>query len=927
MHGVFHALRATELAAATAALQLPGAVLLLTGEPGAGKHVLARQVIEQIIDQRLPADDAAGQPRVITLNASETLQHIPFGLLHTAFPAAGLPESRDLAEVYHAVLAAQQECSGGAIVLVDDADSADDESLRVIAALGGHPGFQVLITARDRNDLPGPIMRLVRDRSVSEVELAPLAFAQTKSLAAHLLGTPAIEAETLSRLHRVSGGNPLFLTELVASLKRSGSLSRFDDLVSWSGDNGEIPPSLPAFLVEELSRAHPETRSALCTVALAEPVTLATIAKLADVAAPAALDRLLTHRVIREDLAPDGTPLLRTSNQLIGDTVRGAIPAGERIQLLRSIADTLPTPLELAPAETLLRGVHVLLDAGRTPPSRALWRALGLAVASNNFGLTVRVARALSAHPGLSLTERLQATTARLQAARFSGISEFLVAPDLLTAPFTADSGFGAGPGAAFAPSFEPPFEPSFGVLPVPFEAPATSAARIDLGLARADILLYRDDDRAAARALLTSMLEAAGVAEAGAAHVSDTPAGARTHPAEPPGTSTNPAPPSPAGELSAQALAGAYIRHAYAGEFAASDALRTTAGFPRSLPRLVSVAGATILIAAQRGELKSARAIARDTLPAALGRPSEFHSAGGEIFGALCMSELLNGQVAAAARLHVALLNSLEHPTGPYRGGTGYVGTFTGMLALAEGRWGEAASEFAAAISAFGRADGMGFLAVALSGRALALASAGRTALAATVLDTLEQTQLRASRIVEGPIRLNTIAARLWIEDPTAQEAALELVEWAHQRELHLVELRAIHLASSAPARLPAAHFDRASELSARIDTPFAHTLAEATGERADGGPVQDSAAVRRLARGGIRGPFLWRAALTQREREVAGLAVLGYSTKHIAATLRVSTRTVDAHLAKAFAKLAVNDREGLALHLDRRGSLWATP
>lgn len=871
-------LREAQLGEACLALAAPGAIVLLIGEAGSGRHVLAQQAISSVGG----AEEGPTSPDVVTLNASATVQEIPFALLRAALPQAGATAPADIPDAaagYSAVIAAWPARAGGTIFLVDDADSADELTLQVIAAAAGALHYRVVITARSLTALPLPVAQLLREKPVTVIELPPLDHTQSAQLTCHLLSPHAVEAETISRLHRVSGGNPLFLTELIASLQRSGALTRFDDLVSWTSDS-TAPASLPEFLVRELSRTSPTTRSALLTIALAEPIPVSALATIGDIATPEAIDSLLEHRVLREVFAPDGSALLRTSNQLIGDTVRQAIPPGQRIRLLRRISETLPAELLHAPAETLLRGTVVLLDAGRLPSTAILWRALELARATNNYRLAVRIGRLLGADNSLSERDRIEATTARLSAARFSGVAEFLSEPDILLAP---------SPRGQWA---RPTDDDMVTILPAPRDSTDTVLSRIRLGLARADILLYRDDDVAGARAILDRLLS----------------------------VHTDPA--SAAYQL---VVTGAYVRLAYAGEFTAARGLRDLPGAPRRAPEAIPVAGADILIAGQSGELRATRAIARHTLPAALARSAEYPTAGGEIFGALFMSEVLHGQAASAGRLHRALLRGVEHPTAAYREGTGLIGVITGTLALVEGRWVDAAAELAASIDALSRSDGTGFLPVALAARAHALAAGGRSGDAQETLSQLEHTSLRASRVFEGPIRLASVMARLWLEDPSAQEAAELLGDWAGRRDFSLIELRAIHLASLTPAPVTASTIARAEMLSERIGTRFATALATVVSERASGGPVLDTPAVRRLARHGVLAPFGWRVPLTPRERETAGLAVLGYSTKRIAARLGISTRTVEAHLAQVFIKVGVNDREGLSLHLEQRGSLWA--
>jgi DNA-binding NarL/FixJ family response regulator len=61
--------------------------------------------------------------------------------------------------------------------------------------------------------------------------------------------------------------------------------------------------------------------------------------------------------------------------------------------------------------------------------------------------------------------------------------------------------------------------------------------------------------------------------------------------------------------------------------------------------------------------------------------------------------------------------------------------------------------------------------------------------------------------------------------------------------------------------------------------------------------------------------------AELTSREREIATLAAAGSSNREIADALTVSVRTVETHLQRAYTKLGVSSRNGLATVLRTRG------
>jgi DNA-binding CsgD family transcriptional regulator len=73
------------------------------------------------------------------------------------------------------------------------------------------------------------------------------------------------------------------------------------------------------------------------------------------------------------------------------------------------------------------------------------------------------------------------------------------------------------------------------------------------------------------------------------------------------------------------------------------------------------------------------------------------------------------------------------------------------------------------------------------------------------------------------------------------------------------------------------------------------------------------DEPELRLLAELGLWLPLPVTGGLSAREREVALFASLGYSSRFIAERLHLSVRTVDTHLGHVYAKLGVDDRDGL--------------
>jgi DNA-binding NarL/FixJ family response regulator len=65
--------------------------------------------------------------------------------------------------------------------------------------------------------------------------------------------------------------------------------------------------------------------------------------------------------------------------------------------------------------------------------------------------------------------------------------------------------------------------------------------------------------------------------------------------------------------------------------------------------------------------------------------------------------------------------------------------------------------------------------------------------------------------------------------------------------------------------------------------------------------------------------------AQLTDREQEVATMIALGHTNKEVAATLRISVKTVEAHKSKVMEKLDIGSRAELVRFAMMQG--WLAP
>jgi tetratricopeptide (TPR) repeat protein len=260
-----------------------GGVVLIEGEPGIGKSSLARAAIADAgrlgcrafwgtcgeLDQALPLEpvlqalgvrEPSGSPRramVARLLRGET------GLDRgTSGPAV-------IMEQLLALVA--EECAAQpAVLVIDDLQWADADSVRLLGRLARiTPEVPLLLVGLmrpvpPRDDLVA-LRRTASSVSSSRLHLAGLSEAAAAELVRSLAGgAPSAE---LLRLAGDAGGNPLYITELVAALARSSSLSIDPDGTATITDDPRSR-SLDSAIEDRLAFLSGPTREVLRTASL-----------------------------------------------------------------------------------------------------------------------------------------------------------------------------------------------------------------------------------------------------------------------------------------------------------------------------------------------------------------------------------------------------------------------------------------------------------------------------------------------------------------------------------------------------------------------------------------------------------------------------------------------------------------------------------
>ncbi|MGZ4325812.1 MAG: ATP-binding protein [Solirubrobacteraceae bacterium] len=309
-----------------------GSLLLLAGEAGIGKTVLARAALR-----------ASG---LTVLQGAALQDGAPAYWPLTSALRTQIPPGPDRAALLEAIAAALADAAAGrpVAVFLDDLQWADDGTLDALVAMAAiietEPVLLVGAYRSDEMSRGHPLRRLRselrRQGRLREIALEPLAERETAALLAKALGADASPSLTATVLAR-TGGVPFFIEELAAVLA-SGERTRSGPagLELADADGLPLPDSVRDAVLVRAAHVGAEARSAL-TVAAA-------VGQSFDLELAAALASLeewppqsLHHGFVVE-VEPGR---LRFRHDLVREAFYGEIPWSKRPALHRAIAQRL----------------------------------------------------------------------------------------------------------------------------------------------------------------------------------------------------------------------------------------------------------------------------------------------------------------------------------------------------------------------------------------------------------------------------------------------------------------------------------------------------------------------------------------------------------------------------------------------------------
>jgi DNA-binding SARP family transcriptional activator len=242
-----------------------------------------------------------------------------------------------------------------AVIVFEDLHWADRPTLRLIRHLARHPDLEgMLMIATYRDEVDGEraeiIERLARSANRSTIELSGFDGHEVRALIRTTAPPETMRTlfELTTTLHDVTGGNPLFLRELLRELDEQ--VVKVENAAELSETITAIAPAGVRALVDRrLARLTEQARRVVCAAAtVGRELTVDALAAICDLDHELAFEGLeegIAARLLVEDYNRIDRYLF--PHAVVRNAVYATIPAAERRQLHRRIAEIMERqPLE-----------------------------------------------------------------------------------------------------------------------------------------------------------------------------------------------------------------------------------------------------------------------------------------------------------------------------------------------------------------------------------------------------------------------------------------------------------------------------------------------------------------------------------------------------------------------------------------------------
>ncbi|OBH51841.1 LuxR family transcriptional regulator [Mycobacterium mantenii] len=257
--------------------------VLIAGPAGVGKTWLAHEVLRRA--------EASGE-RTRWIVGTDSAQALPLGAFIGAMTEA-MNEARsdplaDVRRVINSFVAQQRQRR--VLVGVDDAHLLDGLSALVVHQLAQSGGIRLVVTVRTGSDEPDAVTALWKDGLLERLDLEPFTAAATREVIEGTLDGP-VDARSATRFQKLTGGNALFLRQLLADQVAAGRMRKTAGVWMWDGDVA-VSASLSDTVGRQMGRLSPEMAMVVDTLSQCEPLAVEVLCELARRSDLAAAERM-----------------------------------------------------------------------------------------------------------------------------------------------------------------------------------------------------------------------------------------------------------------------------------------------------------------------------------------------------------------------------------------------------------------------------------------------------------------------------------------------------------------------------------------------------------------------------------------------------------------------------------------------------------
>jgi DNA-binding CsgD family transcriptional regulator len=284
--------------------------VVIAGAAGVGKTWLAREALRRA--------EASGE-RTKWIVGTESARALPLGAFIGELGDAMSDPLTNVRRVINSFVAQQRR--GRVVVGVDDAHLLDGLSALVVHQLAQSGGARLVVTMRTGSEEPDAVTLLYKDGLLSRLDLEPLSAAATREVIESTLGGP-VDARSAARFGQLTGGNALFLRQLLADQIAGGRMRNMAGVWMWDGDVA-VSASLSDTVGRQMGRLSPRLATVVDTLSQCEPLAVDVLCDLVRRSDLAAAERMGLVSVERTG----GRLMARLAHPLFGELRRAS--AGE----------------------------------------------------------------------------------------------------------------------------------------------------------------------------------------------------------------------------------------------------------------------------------------------------------------------------------------------------------------------------------------------------------------------------------------------------------------------------------------------------------------------------------------------------------------------------------------------------------------------